>query len=304
MSQNSLNETAGTLKGRLGRTGLWLVGAALCFGAIVQACSSDPSATDNPVNSSSSSGGSSTSSGSGGSPDGGPDAVAPDEDAAVPDATGDLKYIPVDPGDAEPGLVCNKNAVVFNLTELGPDGMSQAFVDAWDYEVGNPVVAGRPPAIVLAAKGLQSGPIELRIGGTKVVGGMTVIPAAGDGTALVTVPYLASNKSVLNRANVPANFSIAFGPPDARKTVYVTGVSFLFTVDDNCDTLSGALSLEIPGTPDGFQANAAVAFGDGTTLGSLLGAPTVDTNNDTVLDGWTLSFSTNRGSATAIPLNF
>jgi hypothetical protein len=292
MSQNSLNETAVAPIRRRGRQGLWIGVSLVALGVVGAACSSEtnpPGPSD--ISSSSSSGGSSGGPGVDGSLP--PDGEAPDA-GALPDARDELSYVPIEGGDPGITLVCEENAVVFNLTKLGPDNTLPAdFITAWDFEVGNPLDTFRPPALVLAATGLKSGPINIRIGGTTVTNGVVSVPAAGAGTATIVVPYNAAQKQSLVAGPVAANFALTFGPLNSRRTITATAVQFAFEVDVNCDELNGTLSVEIPGGP-----NASIPFGDGKTLGEVLGAFNTDTNNDAVDDGWTLKFAASRGSVT------
>lgn len=272
---------------------LWL---GLALGACVVisvACSSDGSLA--PADTSSPS--------SNPTPNGQTDgAIAADPpDAEAPTHVGDseLEYTPVDGPDAGPSLVCSSDAVVFDLTQLGPSGsLPTAFTQAWDYEVGNPVDTSRGPALVLAATGFASGPTDVRIGGVFFQNGNFTVPPAGAGTATVAVPYNATSKHSLIISRTPANFVITVGTSNDRRSIAVSAVSFTFEVDDACTELNGTLHLEIPG-----GQNGAVSFGNGTTLAEVLGPYTLDLDNDSVVDGWSVDFSSSRGSVTPVFLS-
>jgi hypothetical protein len=195
--------------------------------------------------------------------------------------------------DGGPYLLCQQDTAVFNLTEMGPaPGSSAAFTAAWDHEVGVPVDPAKLPSLVLAGKNLRTGPLDVRIGPVLFTSGAATIPTAGAGSAMLALPNHASTRIALSRT--PLAFKIAFGPTADRHVLDVVAVAMEFDVQDNCDSLSGNLSLDIAGT------SGSVAFGDGTTLAQVLGPLTTDTDFDTVKDAWTIELTSNRGDIPAV----
>lgn len=275
-------------------SGAMWVGVALGACILISvACSSDAGLSEDDM--SSSSGGVD---GGLGNPDGaGGDANPNAFDDPNDNPDGGPPYHPEEGFDAAASLVCGSNSVVFDLTQLGPDpSMPSEFTTAWDFEVGNPVATAKPPALVLAAKGLYTGPIDIRIGGTLVEAGNTVVPAAGTGTtATLTVP-IAPVKTNLKLDRTVVNFALTLGSVAARRSIPVGAVSFNFEVDQACDSLNGTLRLEIPGSGGSMQ------FGEQTTLADVLGDPNADLDGDFVNEGWALDFLASRGSVTPVSL--
>jgi hypothetical protein len=224
---------------------------------------------------------------------------------AAPRSDGGLGYIPVAPEDAGPDYVCSKTEAVFDLSALAPiEPQTPApIVSAWAYEVpySVPSVTPSSPALVLALTGTRLGPITARFGGVQMVFNAPYVAPLGEGTASISIPYNATDRTrlTLPRSSVDAALTVGLG--ESRRSIRIAAIAFDFRTDVACGQIDGSLTLEIPWSQN---QEGNVAFGQGTTLAEVFGPLNVDTNFDGTLDGWQVQLSTlSRSSAPAIAMS-
>jgi hypothetical protein len=199
--------------------------------------------------------------------------------------------------EAGPVVFCEADDAVFDLTQMGPtSAMPQAFIDAWEREVGTapppvlppgtppPAAEFYPPFLALAGKNLRTGPLDIRLG--PVEGDLAGLKLATTGTAKLDMSSYKPGTS-LSWSRTPLALQIAFGVPGARRLVDVRAVAFNFVFEPSCSALTGTLDLEIP------ESSGSTQFGT-STLAEVLGPMNADADFNGAPDGWTLSFASNR----------
>ncbi len=286
---------------RKARTAVALFNVALVLGVIVVACANEsddaPLLGDDNGASSGSVGGDTVDSGAGN--DAGNSADASD---GASGADGGAVYKPTKPVDAGQNYICSKDEVVFDLSALAPlePQMSPAIASAWAQEIPASTSPTAIPSLVLAATGTRTGPVVARLGGVNLSSGVPTVAPLGEGTAAISIPYVAQERLRLVLPRVAVSASLTVGAETDRRAIRISAVSFELVTDDICSELSGEVLLEISAAQN---EDGQVRFGTTTTLSQVFGAFDTDTDSDSILDGWTIRLSSiSRGSAPAVAL--
>jgi hypothetical protein len=217
-------------------------------------------------------------------------------------ADGGAVYKPTKPVDAGQNYICSKDEVVFDLSALAPlePQMSPAIASAWAQEIPASTSPTAIPSLVLAATGTRTGPVVARLGGVNLSSGVPTVAPLGEGTAAISIPYVAQERLRLVLPRVAVSASLTVGAETDRRAIRISAVSFELVTDDICSELSGEVLLEISAAQN---EDGQVRFGTTTTLSQVFGAFDTDTDSDSILDGWTIRLSSiSRGSAPAVAL--
>jgi hypothetical protein len=192
-------------------------------------------------------------------------------------------YQPTNEHPTRQQFLCYRDPVAFDLSKLhvGP-GTPVGFAVPW-------TTAGRRselPGLVVAYAGTKWGPeLTVRVGSVRrvadgIYGFLNTMP----GSQIATVGLNPNDQYLVETDHSDRNFIVAFGSTRSREGFVASGATVRGRLDSMCHHLRNVhVTLTLP-----VHNNLGQRFGD-VILGDVLGAPTVDTDNDGKPDAWQVS---------------
>jgi len=187
-------------------------------------------------------------------------------------------------GGTSPGthVVCARAHTGLDIGRLDVIAGGTAFAAAWAQERA----ASQAPGLVLRLARLDAGPVTGSLGSVHQRSPVT--------WAFDAPPLTARTLFVQTRTNPKSHITlpvdpnamavVSFGSSTARHGFTIRAFTIDGVLTPQCDNLVATVELRIPAD------NATQVFG-GSTVGALLGSPTVDTNGDSTPDAWPVTLS-------------